>query len=304
MQGLAEAERTATGQDGVLSRWQALRGGLAAREVDALRRSRRWWPMGCGTYFVASPGHPRPGRRAAIRAVQLSLGPDAVLVHDTAAEWFGLVARHDGAPVHVAAPGRRGRAAGPRGAAVVHQWAVPAAARTTVAGLRVTTARRTVADLLRVAARDDAVAVLDAALHRSLVGADDLAALPALLRGRRGAVAARARLALADGRAACGLETLVRLRCVDGGVPPEELQVPVRDRAGRIVTRGALGWPSRGLIVEADGVPGHRDAAALDAARQRHNRIADAGWRMLRFAWRDTARPGLIPRRVRAALDG
>ncbi|WP_189169688.1 hypothetical protein [Pilimelia anulata] len=299
MDGLARAERVARGQDGVIGRGRALRAGLAPHEVDGLRRAGRWRSLARGAYFVASAAHPEPGRRAAIRAARLSLGRTALVVLDTAAELHGLPpagAHRAAGTVHVAAPGRRPARAYP--GIVVHQLAIPPAGRTRVGGIPATTPRWTLAALLPRLDRDAAVALLDAALYRGLLGPADLRALPALLAGRRGAVAARAALPLADGRAASPLETRLRLRCLEGRVPPEGLRVPVRDRGGRVVAHGALGWPSRRLIVDADEpVPG----GAGD--HRRHNRVVAAGWRLLRFSRADAAHPDAVARRVRTVLS-
>ncbi len=89
--------------------------------------------------------------------------------------------------------------------------------------------------------REHAVSVLDSAIRLGLV-APDLERVRALARGRRGAARLEAWWSLVDGRADSPLETRARLQCVDAGLAPHELQVPVLDVHGRVVARGDLGW--------------------------------------------------------------
>lgn len=153
--------------------------------------------------------------------------------------------------------------------------------------------------------RDHAVAVLDSALQRRLVPDDDLAHVRSLARGRRGA----ARLAdwwhLVDGRAQSPLETRARLQCIDAGVAPHDLQVPVRDSAGRVLARGDLGWLMRDgrlLIAEIDGAGPHSTPAALYEDRRRQNAIVGAGAVLVRFTADDIRTGTVVPRTVRHHL--
>lgn len=169
-------------------------------------------------------------------------------------------------------------------------------------GIAATTALRTVADVILRADRYVAVSVLDSALNRELITTDELALIPALIRGRRGAVAARGYLGEADGRAQSPLETRVRLRCVDGRVRPDALQYVVRDDDGYLLGVGDLAWLRARIIGEADGKGPHSLPDAIFADRRRQNRIANAGWIILRFTWADTLHPDYIPYVVRTAI--
>ncbi|RKR89092.1 hypothetical protein BDK92_3429 [Micromonospora pisi] len=241
-------------------------------------------------------------RRARIRAVVASFGPEATAVLGTAAELHGLAGLRTDPKVHVSVPGavaRPLRSSDP--AAVVHQLLIPPAQLGTVAGIPTTTAPRTAADLLLRLDRFAAVSVLDSALNRGSVDETDLTGVRAMLARRRGAVDARRYLAEADGRAESPLETRVRLRCADGGVPPDELQHPVRDEDGYLLALGDLAWLRERIIGEADGAEVHSTPDALYRDRRRQNRIANAGWRVFRFTWADTQDPDYIPSIIRAA---
>ncbi|SCE85683.1 Transcriptional regulator, AbiEi antitoxin, Type IV TA system [Micromonospora mirobrigensis] len=255
--------------------------------------------------FVPVPGWDVASlRRARIRAAVASLGPDAVAVLGTAAELHGIGGLPRTAAVHVSLPGRRSRPlrrTDPN--LVVHQFVLQPSHIGTLAGVPATTPVRTVADLLLRVGRYPAVCLVDSALNRRLFTEPDLGAVAALLARRRGAVSARKWLVEADGRAQSPLETRARLRCVDGGVPPDVLQVEVRDADGYLLGVGDLGWRARRLIAEADGRAAHGSARALFEDRRRQNRLVNASWTILRFTWSDTLHPDYIPHVVRQALQ-
>ncbi|MFE9693387.1 endonuclease domain-containing protein [Micromonospora sp. NPDC005806] len=222
---------------------------------------------------------------------------------DTAAELHRISGLRATAAIHVSVPAGRPhvqRRADPD--LVVHQLALGPADVCVIGGVPVTTPVRTVADVILRADRHPAVCVLDSALNRQLLTEPDLSLVLALIAGRRGAVAARSHLAEADSRAQSPLETRTRLRCVDGGVPPDVLQVEVRDADGYLLGIGDLGWRNARLIAEADGRDPHRTPRAIYEDRLRQNRLVNAGWKILRFTWADTLRPDYIRETVKRAL--
>lgn len=233
----------------------------------------------------------------------LSLGPHAHAVLATAAELHGIGGFSRTGAIHVALPGRAARPARHKEPAVVlHQLEHPAEAVTMIRDVPVATAVRTVADLILRERRYPAVALLDSALNRKVISEEDLLSIPTLIRGRRGAVAARGYLAEANGLAQSPLETRTRLRCVDGGVRPDALQIEVRDSDGYLLGIGDLGWRGARVIAEADGTAPHAAPNALFNDRRRQNRLTNAGWTVLRFTWSDTLTPDYIPTTVRRAL--
>jgi hypothetical protein len=295
--------RIAAGQDGVVTRAQARAVGLSRHDVDGLCRSGRWRPLARTVYLIDAEFFPEAPRPARIRAAMLSLGRDAVAVLGTAAELHGISGLRRTDEIHVSLPGAAAKAVRTSDPAIsIHQLVLPASAVSAVRGIATTCPLRTVADIILRVDRYPAVSVLDSALNRQLIGADDLAAMPALIRGRRGAIEARRRLGEADGRAESPLETRTRLRCVDGRVPPDDLQTPVRDDDGHLLAVGDLGWRRARVIAEADGRDVHGTPDAVFQDRLRQNRIVNAGWVVLRFTWADTMRPDYIPHVVRAAL--
>ncbi len=154
--------------------------------------------------------------------------------------------------------------------------------------------------------RRHAVAVLDDVLRRGLLTDTALAEVRHRLRGRRGAAHLAALWPLVDRRSESPLETFARLECVDAGVPPDELQVEIRDRLGRLLGRGDLGWRRRSgrwLIAEIDGREFHEAPEALLRDRRRQNDLVATGRvDILRFTAVDIATPGLLPTTIRSVL--
>ncbi|MGC5285895.1 hypothetical protein [Micromonospora sp. DT231] len=222
---------------------------------------------------------------------------------DTAAELHGIAGLPRRDEIHVGLPGRAAKLARVSNPAVVlHQLERAPSAVMQVNGVAATEPRLTVAEVILRERRYTAVSVLDSALNRGLLTTECLAIIPALIRGRRGAVAARVYLAEADGRAQSPLETRSRLRCVDGRVPPDTLQLEVRDDDGYLLGIGDLGWRGPKVIAEADGRDAHGSPEAVFADRRRQNRLVNAGWTILRFTWQDTLHPDYIPHTVRQAI--
>lgn len=303
MDPLTIVRRVAAVRDGVVTLAQARAAGLSVHEVQRLCRAGRWRSIARGGYLVDADGYDGIPRRARIRAAVASFGPGAAAVLGTAAELHGIQGLRRSDAIHLSVPGpaaRPARAAHPE--VVVHQMVIAPVQFERIGGIMATTPLRTVSDLVIREERYTAVSLLDSALNRGLVSAQDLQVVPSLLRGRRGAIAARGYLAEANGLAQSPLETRTRLRCVDGKVPPDVLQLEVRDQDGYLIGVGDMGWRAPRVIAEADGRVPDAHPDALFADRHRQNRLLNAGWTVLRFTWADTLRPDYIPWVVRQAI--
>ena len=292
-------------QSGVVTVNQCRAAGVSESRVRTLCRDKRWLRLNEGVYFVDADLFGDPPRAAIVRAVLLSAGPHAIAVLGTAAELLGIAGTPSSSIVHVSLPGSHARPRRTADSSVrLHQFVLPADQLTVVDGVSVTTPARTVADLVLRSSRLVAVAVVDSSLNRRLLVEDDLPLVRGLMTGRRGATRATAWLTEADARAESPLETRVRLRAADGGLPPDELQYRVRTAHGRIVAIADLAWlrPDARVIGEADGVDAHDNPTALFRDRRRQNDIIAAGYDPIRFTWEDTLDPGYIPNAIRQAL--
>ncbi|GMA33063.1 hypothetical protein GCM10025875_30550 [Litorihabitans aurantiacus] len=146
------------------------------------------------------------------------------------------------------------------------------------------------------------VAVLDWALNRGhLRSVDELVVRAA---GHRGVARLREWGVLADGRAESFLETWARLQCVDAGIPPTTLQLPLLDVDGSVRARGDLAWrlpDGRWLVVEIDGVSIHDRPTSSRLDRRRQNWMVGERTVVLRYDAEDLRR-GLLPLEVRRTM--
>jgi hypothetical protein len=164
---------------------------------------------------------------------------------------------------------------------------------------------RALADTVLGVDRAQALSMLDSAVNLGQVPLEDVQRLGGACAGRRGVQRLRALLPLVDGRAQSPLETRIRLACVDGGVPPDDLQYAVRNGWGEILGRADLAWwrgRRRPLVAEADGAEPHSRPEALFRDRHRANDFMLADVDMIRFTWADAHRSAYVASIVRAAL--
>jgi predicted transcriptional regulator of viral defense system len=141
----AEMARLASRQHGLVTAGQLVE--AAGLDTAAIRRrvlAGRLHRLHRGVYAVGHSAVPFEGRCA---AAVLALGEGAVLSHRSAAELWGMVPRAKG-PIHVTLPANGGRKS--RDGLIIHRSRTlgPGSIAFT-AGVRVTTASRTLADLRR-----------------------------------------------------------------------------------------------------------------------------------------------------------
>ncbi len=272
----------------------ALQGDVLAGRLERLHR---------GVYRVEPTVAASP--RQLLLAAHLHLGPESVLIVRSGLQVHGIQGAIGwSAPQLALPPGLEKRQ---RDGLDIHFWALTGEQITTVDGLPVTTVARTLADAVRLLPRLQAVSCVDSALHLGLVTTDDLPLIASMMRRRRQCVSGRLRLNEARIGAQSPLETRVRLRAADGGLPPDELQVPIRDRSGLLLGYADMGYrlpDGTWLVVEADGRSVHELPEALLHDRRRQNAfLSGAQARILRFTWADTVHAGYIPGVLRPLLD-
>lgn len=290
-------------QDGVLT-WAQLRSagvgeGLVRRLLKAgvLIRLRR------GAYLLDRGPSSRSEVSVEARAVVLTV-PGVVLCGSTAARLWDLQVPSSGAVEVASYPGRPLHA---RSDLRVRAFTFRPDEVTRLRGMPVTTPVRTVVDVVLGSERPDALAVLDSALRNRLIRGTDLPSLPRTAVGRPGAAHMADVWGWADGRAESALESRVRFRCLDAGLPPDDLQVEIRNDLGTVLARADMAYrrrsnPTRGLLlVEADGASVHSAPAAVYRDRERYNELTGREMDMLRFTYRDTVDRWRIPRAVHAA---
>jgi Protein of unknown function (DUF559) len=146
----------------------------------------------------------------------------------------------------------------------------------------------TAVEVARSLRRPRALATLDAAL-RAGCPRGELWRAAIEQAGRRGIVAVRDLLPLADPRAESPMESEARLAMIDGGLPTPELQYEVIDGNGEL-RRLDFAWPEYRVAVEYDGVDWHCDADAMHRDRRRRAALQDVGWTVIAIVFDDVRR--------------
>lgn len=266
----------------MLTREQAMNGGLSRRLIASRLDSGRWQRLHRGVFATFSGPVPR---EAQLWGAVLRMGEHAVLSHHTAAELWRLADTVPGL-IHLTVPRKAAPSAVP--GLVLHFSARIAEARHPVRLPPQTKLEETVldlADLERTA--EDAVAWPIKACQRRLTTPDRIiAALEERSRARwRRDVAD----AIRDIRA--GVHSPLELRYVRDverrhGLPRGERQA----RVIRGVTRQYIDvlYPGHGVVVELDGVLAHSaDTTGRDARRDNANTLD--GYQTLRYTWAPVA---------------
>jgi predicted transcriptional regulator of viral defense system len=227
--------------------------GYTYDDVRHLLRGGALTPVRRGTYVAGTwPDDRHASHRLAVRAAAGDLGADAVVSHASAAVLHGLPTWCTPLDrVHVT----KNRSSGGRRSRRVHLHvaALPPGEIVELAGVRVTSLLRTLADVTRSVPFEQGVVVLDAALAGGLVDPEELPDALHRMRRRRGVSLARRVAAFADGRSESVGESRSRVAIARVGLPPPTLQWQVRDAAGRLVGRVDFGWPEEGVVGEFDG---------------------------------------------------
>jgi hypothetical protein len=273
-----KAERVlASGGLPLLSRAALLREGVHGSELSAAVRSGVVQRVHRGLYAGAELD-------AAGRVAAAVLATRGVASHRSAALLLGLPVFGAERSVHVTVP--RGRAPRRLDGVVLHQANLAAWERDRCCGIAVTSPVRTLADLGRVLPLGEAVAVADAALRLPLVHEADLRAVVSHARGPGAGKLQRA-ITLADARAESPPESLLRVALVRAGLPPTDLQLPIRDPGGQWAYRADLAYRPARLLVEVDGYAYHVGQEQFRADRRRDRRLLKLGWRTLRVCPED-----------------
>jgi hypothetical protein len=297
---LAAANGTALRQYGVLSWQQAHAHGLRQADIRCLLRGGEWGRPYRQVYsvrFLLPSAGSTDRLRSSVMAAQLALGPCSFAGGETAALLWNMqgLPPWNGDDVHMVIPALGAQRHVP--GITLHSWDTPPEEITEVGdGIRITRPGRTLRDTLLRVGRNTAVCLMDSALNQGLVRREEVQELEEANRGRKGCVNVRRWWSLADSRSQSALETRVRLVCVDGGLPPDELQRRFVDGWGRTIAMVDLWWEAAELIGEADGLGPHSNPRALARDRERQNALQR--WhphvRIVRFTWKDLKRPEYI----------
>jgi REase_MTES_1575 len=166
----------------------------------------------------------------------------------------------------------------------------------------------TAVEVARALRRPRGLATLDGALRSRTCTRAELWHAARQQAGRRGIIAIRDLVPLADPAAESPKESELRLIVIDAALPTPTLQYEVIDGNG-VCRRLDFAWPAYRVAMEYDGVPWHQGADALRRDRIRQAALEDVGWVVIRVVSDDVrfhaadvvARLNRAFRRARAA---
>ncbi|RBY76773.1 hypothetical protein DQ238_16795 [Geodermatophilus sp. TF02-6] len=226
------------------------------------------------------------------------LPADAAYSHGTAAALLGT---HVDMPVraHVAMTPRR--VLPQRAEFVVHARRLTEEDVVVHRGLRTTSGPQTWLDLAERLPSHELVAVGDALMRGGHLPAEALARRLERATRVRGVVRVRRCAPLLTPRSMSRPESLVRYWLVTSDLPDPQQQVDVRDRWGRVVAHGDLGYEEWKVLVEYEGRQ-HAEPEQFGKDIDRYSLMAADGWLVLRFAARHAEFPTVVVDRTRRAL--
>jgi very-short-patch-repair endonuclease len=290
---------------GWFSRSDALEAGYSDSELRLRLRQGRWLRLTRDVYVEPGgwPANEQPWERARrlhilmTRAVVDRMGPDAVVSHQSAAVLHGLPTWGlDLGRVHVTRAARRTRS---DTTVVVHRSPIEADEIMEVAGIRVTTPARSIAETTCISSYEVGVVLGDAAAHQKLTTPDQLVTTADRHKHWIGSPAARAAARFADGLSESVGESRLRVLMANEGLPTPKLQVVIRDEHGRLIGRVDFLLPRR-LIVEFDGAQKYGDGTdAVLAEKWREDCLRARGYRVVRTSWSDLDHPRATADRIR-----
>lgn len=265
---------------------------MTRKQLDAAVRRGRLIRVWHGVY-----SRTEPDVMTRLSALDLVIDGHAVACLHTAATLYGFGVQ-DTPALHVLDPGTGLRSTA---GLVVHRR--EGAPLQLVSRRRATAPAWTAVEVARQMRRPRALATLDAVLHSRRCTPADLAGAVDLQRGRRGIVAVRELLALADGRAESAMESEARLAMIDHGLPTPDLQHLIQGRDGEL-WRVDFAWPEARVAAEYESVQFHSGAADMVRDRRRVAGIQEMGWIVIPIVAADVRRtPARMCERIRRHLE-
>jgi hypothetical protein len=291
---------------------ELLAAGFSDDEVRRLVRTGLLTPVRRGVYVQGDVPEDALARHVLnVLAAVGELAGDAVVSHASAAVLHGLrIWRVRLDRVHVT---RLRRGGGRRGSRVhVHPAPLDPDEIVTIAGVRVTSLARTVADLARTLPFEQAVVLADGATsrrRRDRVEKSELLAVLDRAPRRPGTRAARRAIGFCEGLSESVGESRSRVAIAAAGLPPPVLQWEVRAvTTGVLIGRVDLAWPELRTVGEFDGLvkygrtlrPGHDVAEVLVAEKLREDALRDEDLGVVRWIWSDLDDFAPTARRLRS----
>ena len=291
---------------GTVRQWQS--GGLTTAQFRSLVRAGELVRLRSGVYVRAEflgrtakdPAFRHALQVAAFLIAQSARG--AVASHQSAALIHRLDllnAPEDGLVWMTRAPGTY------RGHSVqgirFHSARLPKKHVTTLYGVPVTTATRTVLDLARSLPFMEAVVIADSALRLGKTTKPGLIRMLDSSPRWPGNDMARRAIEFSNELAESVLESCARVIFAKWDLPTPALQIDIID--GRFIGRVDFYWPEYRTIAEADGQAKYEDPQRARQQIRRDNLLREAGYKVVHFTWADLfTDPARVITRIRKAF--
>lgn len=278
-------------------------GGVAtsAQLLEHLSRSRLDRDIASGRLMKVWPGVyslDEPDAVLRLRGLDLRAGAPVAICLGTAAAAHGFDVQDTG-DLHVLTP--PGHQLRNSDGLIVHRR--DGAPLTIVDGRPATMPAWTAVEVARSLPRSRALATLDAALRTGTCDQRQLVTAAARQAGRRGIVAVRELIPMADPRAESPMESEVRLVMRGSGLPIPELQYEIVDLNNR-TWRLDFAWPDYRVAVEYDGFDWHSDREHFQRDRQKRAALNEMGWSLISVVFDDVrVHPAEMLRRIVTALE-
>lgn len=287
-------------QHGVLSRIQALGLGLSPQAIDRCLRSGKLEAVFPAVYRLRGTEDTWEQR---LMAAHLWLGWSSLVSHSAAAALWEFPGFSRG-PIELSAESPKASRPGIRVHSVKDSLATVA---TTVAGVPVTNAGRTLLDIASTTSLEVLEEALEDAIRRKLTTISHLRWLAGSRRGKGAkGIASLRRLiddigsqpAVTQSRFETRLFRLLR----NARLPLPIKQYEVFDGSG-FVARPDFAYPHVRLAIEADSYRFHSGQQVWENNLERRNRLTAFGWQIIHITWRQLhANPDKVLATLRATL--
>ena len=278
----AACARIAATRHGVITRAEALEAGLSSQAIYRRAKSGLWTHLLPGIYVVGEH-HAHWHQRLAA----LTEWCKGVASHSSAAALWELDG-FDAGGLEVSTARRR---LPPWPHVTIHRVTTLPGDSETIAGIRVTSATRTLVDIAAGGEAERLELALEDALRRGLTS------LPRLrwalsVEGGRGRAGARLLRGLVDRIDAhqrvteSGFETRLQQLLRRASLPAPRRQFEIRD-GDRFVARPDFAFPESKLAIEAVSFRWHSGRSAWTRDQTRLNAVVALGWRVMNVTWED-----------------
>jgi len=285
---------------GALHRSQALNAGMTVAQINRRRRRGQWLPLGPSGWYVVATEAANP--LAALTAATRALAAPALV--ESSLALFGLRSHPD---MPMVANCRRNSSPGVRSVYVAGLDELP---RTTVHGINTVTAAVAVVAAGRWQRTETQLhELIDEAIRQGVTAWREIEPMLSRFPRRGRAGSTKMRQVLVDHHvdpalplSAWGRRFVVGL--ADTDLPRPVMEYRILDTRGRLIAQVDAAYPERRYAIELDSHTFHLNKEAFEVDRRRDGDLAQHGWLVRRFTWKQwEGRRHWVVATIRADLD-